>query len=165
MACQVVPTYLKIAPILSQTKSEYSILDQLLFEHYIKDWSHVRTCSSGSSHPQDSISFLRIKQICLLCDTSESKIETIDTQMVLFPEMHNIFHQEPLIHASFSILLIKCTFRSLKEGTAVINIVLVEIFSLTLSQIKILIHMFVATRTAVCSTWKCSDATACVNNE
>ena len=112
----VVPAYLKITPVFSHAQREHSVFNQFLLIHNIKYRPHMWASACSSSHPQNSIGLLRIKQIGFNGNAPESEVECVFPLVILLSKVNHVLDQEPLVHAALPILLLECTLATLHAG-------------------------------------------------
>jgi hypothetical protein len=127
VAGRVVAAYLKITTVLTQTQRENSVFNKFLLVHNVKDRSHVRAGGGCSGHPQNAVRLLRIEELCLDSCAPEREVEGVLAQVILLPEVNQVLHQKPLVHAPLSVLLRKRTLSAFHAVAGIVNVALVDV--------------------------------------
>ena len=112
MPLLVITSNLKIASVFPKTKGEHSLLNQIIFLHHFKDWSHM-LARVTHRQPQNSISLLSIEEIVLWCHTAKCEIECIRIGMMVFAKVDQVSDNETCVRRPLPIALTEKTLVSL----------------------------------------------------
>lgn len=93
VACFIIATNLKVATVFSKAEGKNLLLDNVSIKHGVENRSHIDIVITFS-HPEDSVCLLRIEQIGLILDASESVLELIKACVVVVPKMQLILHKK-----------------------------------------------------------------------
>ncbi len=87
----------------------------------------MRACGGCPGHPQNSVCLLRIEKLGLDSRAPEREVEGVLAQVILLPEVNQVLHQKPLVHAPLSILLRKRTLSAFHAVAGIVNVALVDV--------------------------------------
>lgn len=120
----IVATDLEVTAVLAKAEREHLLLDDVGFEHGVYYRLHVHI-DVALGHSQDAIRGLRVEEVGLLLDTAEGELESVEARVICVTEMDLVLHHEALVHAAFTVALVKAAPALIVAGTT-LGLVAVE---------------------------------------